>query len=760
MSFSRRDYTARDYASIVSEVKAYINTNYPNLGLDWSAMSPEQLFLDIAAFIGDGHHLYIDAAFSEFFVDSMAEQQNGISLGKWVGYQAPMLTAPSVTLNYTYTQSGGPASALVTRGTVLRDRKGNSWTVLEDQTVQLAGGTIIVYQGVIVSESWGGNSEPNQEFTTSRKGVASNVDPGVTIDGSSATQVNHLVEQDDAGLYFESSFNSDTTMSLRCGDGINGCLITSSLEVSFFVTKGLDGNILPNILRGSFSPQAGVTLTYYNPFASTGGGEVASIETIRRAIPAWVSSLNTLVTREDYIALIDAYPGVQLTSVKFDPLLRRNVYYVMSTNYGTVTTQTLKYLNQFMTMKYQINSSGIFRNISFAGIILSLRVYLKNGLNVQKNEVQTEINNVLTSFFQPSEGDTIYCATGKPIRLSDIYDIIKSVDEVSYLEVDVFTRKPAMVPVNWTPTSTSLVLHSWALRPTFRLNKQNAYGLSSQIIGDLAPAQLGQRPVQLVYNNNNMSRASITAYLQKVGASMESSDWVRTTGMVPIEKVCIKMNNAYGNYRWASWHLGTEDMQTRMNQAIQTEMSMGKTAHFKVAHWVDQEEFIDTGLGYVGTSYQLDSGSFTFLLETPNGTDDDTVVTDESVICNDANIVFIRGHQLRAGTVTGFFTATGLILGEFTFVDDGKGTIFAAPTDSGSTLSNQVWGLIDYDKGIIVMKEGWEYSDFTISYSRMNFSNKTEDESQIILSPYSNTIPLLENEYPQIYSLQLEVGFE
>lgn len=757
MSFSRRDYTARDYASIVSEVKAYINTNYPNLGLDWSAMSPEQLFLDIAAFIGDGHHLYIDAAFSEFFVDSMAEQQSGISLGKWVGYQAPMLTAPSVTLNYTYTRSGGPASALVTRGTVLRDRKGNSWTVLEDQTVQEAGGTIIVYQGVIVSESWGGNSEPNQEFTTSRKGVASNVDPVVTIDGSPAVQVTHLVEQADAGLYFESSFNSDTTMSLRCGDGINGCLITSSIEVSFFVTKGLDGNILQNVLRGSFSPQAGVTLTYSNPSASTGGGEVASIETIRRAIPAWVSSLNTLVTREDYIALIDAYPGVQLTSVKFDPLLRRNVYYVMSTNYGEVTTQTLKYLNQFMTTKYQINSSGLFRNISFADIILSLRVYLSNGLNVQKSETQTEITNALTSFFQPGSNDTIYCQTGKPIRLSDIYDIVKSVNGVSYLEVDVFTRKPSLVPVNYTAGATSLILDSWALRPTFRLNKQNAYGLSSQIIGDLAPSELGKRPVQLVYNNNNVPTGSLTSYLQKVGASMESSDWVRTAGMVPIEKVCLKMNNAHGNYRWASWYLGTEDMQTRMNEAIQTEMSIGKTAHFKVTHWVDQEEFIDTGLGYVGTAYQLDAGSFTFLIDTPNGTDDDTVVTDESVILNDANVVFIRGHHLRPGTITGEFIPEGS-METFDLVDDGKGALFAG--QRGSAILNRVWGLIDYDKGIMVMKEDKEYSDVLISYSRMNFANKVEDESKIILSPYSNTIPLLENEYPRIYSLQLEVGFE
>ena len=747
MSFNRKDYTARDYASIVSEVKSYINVNYPNLQLDFSDMSPEQLYLDIAAFIADGHHLYIDAAFSEFFVDSMAEQQNGISLGKWVGYEAPMLLAPSISLPYTYARDGGPSSVVIPRGTVYKDRNGNSWTVVEDQVAQEVGGTLELYQGVLVTDSWGGTSAPNQEVVTTRKGVASNIDLVVTIDGNPATPVTHLVEQDD-GVYFEQSFNADTTLSLRCGDGINGCLVNSNLSVTFLITKGILGNIVSGVLRGKSTPTTGVELTYNNTASSIGGGEVASIEVIRRAIPAWVSSLNTLVTSEDYVSLVNAYPGIQLTSVTFDPIMRRNVYFVMSTDFTTVSTQTLKYLNNYLKSKYQINSSGIFKSITQANIILALRVYLKNGLNTQKGESQTEINTALTSFFRPSDNDEVYCATGKPIRLSDIYEAVKAISTVSYVEIDVFTREPSLSPVNWTESTSTIELGNWALRPTFRLNKQNAYGLSSKIIGDLSPAQIGSRSVKLVYNNNDIQSVSLARYLSKVGASAESSDWTRTSGMVPIEEVNIRMSNAYGNYQWTSWTKATEAVRTLMTNAIQIEMFGGKTAHFKISHVIDKEVFIDTGLGYLGTSYQLDCGSFSFILETQLA---NLTVTSEVVNLNSNNVGMVRGKQIVVSSVSGGYTKDSSL---YTFIDDGSGALIS----TSGTGEVQLCGLIDYDKGIVVMNE--EVTNCTMSYEKLNFTNKIDDESSIILSPYSNTIPLLENEYPSLYSLKLEVGFE
>lgn len=735
--FARKDYTARDYASIVSAVKSYIATEYPDLVLDWEKISPEQLFLDISAFVSDGNHLYIDAAFSEFFVDSMAEQQSGISLGKWVGYEAPMLTAASVTLNYVFTTTGA-TSDILPRGTTIRDKKGNSWTTIEDQVITVAGGTLVFYQGTYVTDTWTGTGEPNQEFQTSRKGIASNITPILTLDGNDAVEVESLLNVS-TGWYFESRFNADTTAQFRLGDGVNGNTVSSSVVAKYFVTKGLEGRVRAGVVKGKLNPTSEITLTYTNPSAVTDGGNVASIEVIRRAIPAYVSSLNTLVSKEDYRALIDAYPGIQFSSVTFDPLSRKNVYYIMSTSYGPVSEYTLKYLNSYLKGKYQINSSGIFKNIDFAPIILKVKVYLESSLDVQKSQKQSEINTSILRFFQPGDGDTVYCETGKPIRLSDLYGMLENIAGVSYVEIEVFTRKPQLKPVNWTEGSEPIVLDSWAIRPTFRLNEQNAYGLSREYIGDLNPSQIGLRPVKLNYNNLISGGSAIT----------EHSDWSPTLGAVPIEKVSLTMHNSFGNYSWTSWERATNTMFSNMAAALQVTLSGFKTAHFRVSHFIDSVERKDTGLGYLGTSYQLDSGSLTFILESHDGSDGDIDYTSETVYLNNDYVAFLYGKNIRPGTVSASAT---LGSSEVSISDDSKG---------GLVLSTgELVGIIDYDKAIIVMNDSYVCSNMKVDYSCMVFENRFGDETEILLSPYSHTIALDSNEYPLLYSLNLEVGIE
>lgn len=752
--FNRKDYTARDYASIMSQIKTYIAVEYPNLKLDFSAMSPEQLFLDISAFIGDGHHLYIDSAFSEFFVDSMAEQENGISLGKWVGYEAPMFTAPTIEVPYTYATTG-LTSATVIRGTTIKDQIGNSWTTIEDQVVTLAGGTLIFYQGQFVSDSWGGTGAPNQEVITSRQGVATNVTPTILIDSVSATRVLYLLNQN-LGKFYEQTNRTDTTMKFRFGDGINGCLVNSNISAEYFTSKGAEGRIKIGQLRGKLTPNAGVTVTYQSNTSSTGGGDVASIETIRRAIPAWVSSLNTLVTKEDFKSLIEAYPGIQLTSVTFNPLLRRNVYFVMSSNYGTVPEYTLNYLNNLFRSKYQINSSGIFQNIEFAQIILSLRVYLEAGLDVQKSSKQTIINQTILKYFQPGDGDTVYCQTGQPLRLSDIYGMLESIAGVSYVEVDIFTRKPTLSPVNWTVGLAPIVLDSWALRPTFRLNQQNSYGISSEFLGDLNPSELGKRAVKLVYNNRVSSPSGSAPIggtapvdgLTPVGGLGNHSDWTSTLGMVPLEKVSIITSNAFGNYTWVTWENADDTLRDAMALAIKTDFSNANTAHFKISHYIDSTEHLDTGLGYLGTSYQIDSGSFTFMLDSTGGSSTDVTVSSETVNLNSDNFTYLINRNLRVGSISGTASIGGVT---DNFYDDSQGGLI-------STLNKRVIGIVDYDKGIVIFNSTHVVT--AIDYSYIVFDNKTGDESEITLSPYSHSIALREDEYPQLYSLILEVGVE
>ena len=91
----------------------------------------------------------------------------------------------------------------------------------------------------------------------------------------------------------------------------------------------------------------------------------------------------------------------------------------------------------------------------------------------------------------------------------------------------------------------------------------------------------------------------------------------------------------------------------------------------------------------------------------------------------------------------------------YNFVDDSKGGLVGEISTVAHTI-----GIFDYDKGIVVFPDTSVYTNLILNYSKMVFDNIVGDESKIVLSPYSHSIALEDDEYPQLFSLALEVGIE
>jgi hypothetical protein len=761
MTFVRKDYTARDYDSIMAQAKQYLIDQYPNLLLDFSAMSPEQLFLDMFSFISDANHLYNDAAFSEFFVDTLAERQSGISLGKWNDYHVSMKSASSVTLIYTYTKldGGAPNSVILPIGTTLTDKYGQTWTVTTPQTVSTTGGStgFSMFQGNLVTDNWAASGEPNQEIISSRKSVASNVEPLIEFDSSTATRVDKLLNYS-TGDYYERSFLGDTTFNLRMGDDVNGSMPSSTISAQYLITNGPDGNIPQGILTGKFRPVSDVEISYSNTSSASGGDDPESIDHIRQAIPAHTSALATLMTKQDYISLINDVSGVQFSSVSFNTNLRRNVCYVMSSSYGAVTDLMLELLRRTLMLKYALNSSVIFKNIDFANIVVHVKVFLESDRNISKDTKLDEIQTAIEAFFQPGTDDPIYCATGEPIRISDFYGMLESINGVDYVEIDVFTRKPSLIPDTWSESVRSLELKSWALRPSYKLDESQLMGTGAESISltdteDPVEAQVG---VTRIYGSGAFT--SIPTLVEESGGRLLTGDWTQQLSQVPLEKVRVQMSNLYGNYRWASWIASDNTIPIPMRQTGAESQLANQTAHFAVSHFLDNVEYRDSGIGYVGRSYQLDSGTFTFRLDSPNGTADDTEnVAENLYVTNETFHGFYVGYSLkrniRVGTITGLYTyaATGI---STAFKDDGSGGLVNSAT-------NATVGYIDYDRGFLVfVDDGNVISSVIINYKSMDFANRSGEIANILLSPYTNTIPMSSNEYPILDVLKLEVDWK
>lgn len=761
MSFARKDYTARDFDSIVEQTKAYITAKYPTLVMDFSdnSMSIESVILDIVAYIGDALHLYIDAGVSEAFVDTAAERDSLTSLGKLVGYAVGKRAASVADLTYTYTKldPGAPNSITLTKGTAVKCSEGFKWAVASaDQTVSLAGsgGTFAVKQGVFVTDTFTATTAVNQRYTSSRQKVASNVSVVVTVDGVDWTEVTTLIDQG-AGQYYELHWNGDGSFYVRFGDGTDGDIPTNAIVFSYFLSDGQSGNVSANTINGSFNPHAQVLVTYNNDAASSGGVDSEAIDEARRNLPAYSAAQGRLVSYTDYKGVVEAWSGIKYADIEFDSVLRKLVCYVMSDSYGAVSDATLAELDRYMRDRHQLLSSIIFKNVDFINALVSLTVALDSSPKYELEDKKEEIEDVIEAFFEPGVDDPEYNKVGKDVYLSDFIRVVDEVDGVNHVTVKIFTREPQLRRVTWSEAVGSISLDGWYLRPSVRIQQTPSRGhsMSAQIAGTGSLA--GQR----VYQQQKISRifttasspASGTRIERVAGARWVASDWILKASVVPAEIVKLTMSSYAGRYAWGSWY-NTDD-GTLPTALVDRILDVSEqTGHFIVSHVLDGVEYPETCIGYVGRIFELDSSSFMF-----------SMTASTSAVAAEALSTTVLGGGYTEGTCSNRILVPGSVSGVITYSlhpaasysDDGYGGLL---DNRGVQI-----GYIDYDQGYFLFDTSRMLGSvlaYTARYSYYVFPNVQGEKAELLISPFVGDIPVDRREFCVLSQLSLEVSYE
>ena len=93
----------------------------------------------------------------------------------------------------------------------------------------------------------------------------------------------------------------------------------ATIEVSYLGTLGARGNLGPGLVTQVLTPiyQGGAlaSLAVTNTIPATGGADRESLDQARRQAPAELRSLWKAVTKEDYKALAEGFPGVAKAQV-------------------------------------------------------------------------------------------------------------------------------------------------------------------------------------------------------------------------------------------------------------------------------------------------------------------------------------------------------------------------------------------------------------------------------------------------------------
>ena len=134
-------------------------------------------------------------------------------------------------------------------------------------------------------------------------------------------EVLHFQESGGEDEHFEVETDGLDRTRILFGDGVRGAtpLGGAAIHVSYLETLGAGGNLGAGIVTELSGPihQDGepVAVNVTNPVPATGGADRESVEHARRQAPAEVRAVWKALTKDDYKALAEGYPGVAKAQV-------------------------------------------------------------------------------------------------------------------------------------------------------------------------------------------------------------------------------------------------------------------------------------------------------------------------------------------------------------------------------------------------------------------------------------------------------------
>lgn len=451
------DYVDRDFQTILQSMIDQI----PNVTDRWTDFNSSDVgisILELLSFALEGLHFQMDRQANEAFLETARERKNVINLCKLIAYKLTGVTSSSTQLEFSLSS---PHFARIDIPRFTRCITAGSGLVqfatMETAVIPIGETAVLVgaREGVPKTDSFASDGTASQRFRLSEV-LVDTVSLQVVIDNVIWTQVDSFVNAESGDKVYVIETDILGNMDVILGDGFFGYFpppsTINNVEISYLVSSGSEGNIgsgmvkaiLDNLVDVIGNP---VSLTVTNIQSATGGDDQETIEHAKRQAPAELSALFRAMTKADFIALSDGYPGIGKSNawgeqennppdynlfnwvlvvaapegVTRESLLDDEANGALS---DELKTELLKYLYDRATITTRIK---ILQPV-YRGVDIELNVYYRTGAlsNTVKGDVETE----LLDYFDFEE-----VSFGQEIRKSNVFRIVDAVSGVDYVEI-------------------------------------------------------------------------------------------------------------------------------------------------------------------------------------------------------------------------------------------------------------------------------------------------------------------------------------
>ena len=451
-------YSSRDYESLRRELLARV----PQLTDRWTDFNASDIgvvLLELFCGVGDMLTYYLDAQAAEAFLPTARQRQNVMNLCKLIGYRLDRPVAATTTLRFRRLASTLESDLVIPAGTACR-------ALLEDGVVDFETAVdVIIPRGVLEVEVGARQGERRTELLMSAgtpwqrlplTGQAIAQDSlRVRVGNDVWSEVADFQESDATSLHFLAETDGLDVTSISFGDGARGAipLAGATIEVSYLVTLGARGNLGPGLVTQVLTPLylngALVSLTVTNSSPATGGADRESLDQARRQAPAELRTIWKAVTKEDYKALAEGFPGVakaQVLDANDCPTIRYySVQLAIAPRGGGLPSPLLKAeLASFLEARKVVTVELNLADPVYKEIHLGAEVYAFAVEDLAL--VRSRIEAALADFFAFDR-----VAFGQAVHVSDLVALLDGVRGVSYMrlftpQVDVILR-PGEIPV-------------------------------------------------------------------------------------------------------------------------------------------------------------------------------------------------------------------------------------------------------------------------------------------------------------------------
>jgi hypothetical protein len=296
-----------------------------------------------------------------------------------------------------------------------------------------------------------GSFSPDEIIQTIKIATPSIIEGSIFVsasDGNVYSQIPNIALASGAEYVFQSTYDSDYSVTLTFGNGVKGALppATGSFKVFYRTGGGERGNIIKNAISvsvpGYKNGTTPVTFRVTNLTVATGGANAETIDHAKRYAPYVFASQYRAVTGKDYVALVENFVSQAGKSGKCVPAVRRSgaggnmidIYVLGKATENHLERASLGYKGELLTYLNQYKMETVDLTI-VDGLIRTLDLVLTIHVDKSKKsyieDIKRKAGTRIEQFFSSDRRDF-----GQAFGIQDLVRYILKVPEIRFTTID------------------------------------------------------------------------------------------------------------------------------------------------------------------------------------------------------------------------------------------------------------------------------------------------------------------------------------